>query len=204
MKKTKYIGLIKLTSLLLCLGLLFLAGCTAGRHIIRSTAEFDIAYDTSRLIKFEIELESGAIIAGQLEPLAAPVTVRNFITLAESGYYNGKSFNYVVADKIVMCSSPEDNPPYNIYGEFSDNGWQNTIGHQRGVLSMGRSDEDYNSAYSSFFILLENRSYYNGSYAAFGEITSGLGNLDAVSQVEVEGTTPVVEQVIKEIRILGN
>ncbi len=149
-------------------------------------------------------MEDGAVIEGELYPLVAPVTVRNFVTLAESGYYNGTTFNRVIADKLIRCSGTGEAAPYHIRGEFEDNGWNNTMSHLRGTLSMSHVADEYDSGYSTFFILLENRTYYDGEYAAFGQITSGLIYCDEISRVEVEGTTPVEAQTIREINILGN
>ena len=181
-----------------------ISGCVKKTPVISNPNDLPVDYDTSRIIKFEIEMEDGSVMSGELYPLEAPITVRNFVTLAESGYYNGTQFSRIIADKIVQCFGPDEEDPYHIYGEFKDNGWRNTISHVRGTLSMSHVAEQYDSAYSSFFILLENRTYYDGDYAAFGRITDGLIVADKLSRVEVNDTTPVEPQVIKEIRILGN
>ena len=200
MKKT----VIKLTALLLVLALvLLLPGCGKS-NVITNPDDLPIDYDTSRLIKFEIELEDGSIVSGELYPLAAPITVRNFVTLVEDGYYNGKTFDRVICDKLVQCSGTGEKP-YTIRGEFQDNGWKNTLSHLRGTISMSHIGDKMDSAYGTFFVLLENRTYYDGEYAAFGRITDGLIYLDHTSRVEVENeTSPVEPQIIKEIRILGN
>lgn len=183
---------------------LMLPGCTERVRVITDPNDFDIAYDTSRLIKFEIVMEDDSVIEGELYPLAAPITVRNFVTLAESGYYNGTSFNRVISDKLIQCSGTGEAAPYRIRGEFKDNGWKNTLSHLRGTLSMSHVAGENDSAYSTFFILLEDRTYYDGEYATFGKITSGLINCDNISRVEVDGTSPVEPQTIREINILGN
>ncbi len=183
---------------------LMLPGCAEKVRVITNPNDFDIAYDTSRLIKFEIVMEDGAVVEGELYPLVAPITVRNFVTLAESGYYNGTAFNRVISDKLIQCSGTGEPAPYKIRGEFKENGWKNTLSHLRGTLSMSHVQDEYDSAYSTFFILLEDRTYYDGDYAAFGRITSGLINCDMISRVEVDGTSPVEPQTIREINILGN
>ncbi len=183
---------------------LLLPGCAEKVRVITNPNDFDIAYDTSRLIKFEIVMEDDAVIEGELYPLVAPITVRNFVTLAESGYYNGTKFNRVIADKLIQCSGTGEPAPYRIRGEFEENGWKNTLSHLRGTISMSHVEGENDSAYSTFFILLENRTYYDGDYAAFGRITSGLINCDLISRVEVDGTSPIEPQTIREINILGN
>lgn len=188
-----------------CVLCLTLAACQNQRNVIRSASEIQIDYDTSRLIQFEIEMDSGAVIGGDLYPLSAPITVRNFVKLCEEGYYDGTQFDYVISDKIVMCNGQnEESTPYTIYGEFSANNWFNNLLHYKGTMSMARKDSDYDSAYAKFFIILENRTNYNGEYASFGKITSGYANLEAISKVDVDGTSPLAPQVIKTIRILGN
>ena len=183
---------------------LLLPGCAEKVRVITNPNDLEIPYDTSRLIKFEIVMEDDSVIEGELYPLVAPITVRNFVTLAESGYYNGTTFNRVIADKIIQCSGTGEEAPYRIRGEFEENGWKNTLSHLRGTLSMSHVDGDNDSGYGTFFILLENRTYYDGDYAAFGKITSGLINCDLISRVEVDGTSPVEPQTIREINILGN
>ena len=184
---------------------LVLTACVPTPRVIMSANEIDIDYDTSRYILFEIEMESGAKLGGELYPLNAPLTVRNFVKLCDEGYYDGTEFDYIIANKIIMCSGQdEQTPPYTIFGEFSSNNWKNGILHEKNTISMARKDDDYNSAYSKFFILLENRQSYNGKYAGFGKIVSGIPNLEIISNVDVEGTSPVEPQIIKSIRILGN
>ncbi len=193
---------IVIATTVLCLTL---AACQSQRKVIRSANEIDIDYDTSRLIQFEIEMEGGAVIGGDLYPLNAPITVRNFVKLCEEGYYDGTEFDYVISDKIVMCNGQkEETTPYTIFGEFSSNNWRNGLTHYKGTMSMARKNNDYDSAYAKFFILLENRTSYDGEYASFGKITSGYANLETISKVDVNGTAPLAPQVIQTIRILGN
>ena len=199
-------GIVLITSVLLvtCLCML-LTACSGGGKVIMSAKEIEIDYDTSRIIQFCIEMESGAQIEGDLYPLNAPITVRNFVKLCDESYYDGTEFDYVIANRMIMCSGKdEDRPPYTIYGEFSANKWLNSMPHYSGTVSMTHKDDDYNSAYSKFFIILENRSDFNGEYASFGKITSGFANLEAISKVSVDGTTPLEPQTIKTIKILGN
>lgn len=192
------------TALLIFVLCVTLTAC-GKENVIYSPEQIEIDYDTSRVIEFEIEMESGAKIGGDLYPLNAPLTVRNFIKLCEEGHYDGTSFDYVIADKIIMCSGKdEDDPPYTIYGEFSKNNYLNTLPHYKGTFSMMHQPDDYDSAYSKFFVILENRDKYNGEYATFARVTSGFANIEAISKVDVDGTSPVMPQTIKSIRILGS
>ena len=95
---------------------------------------------------------------------------------------------------------------YSIRGEFSENGWNNRLQHVRGTMSMARWSDDMNSADAQFFIMCKTYYSYDKSYAAFATITSGMGYIENLSNVEVkeDGQTPVEPIVIETIRILGN
>ena len=194
-------GLIGLTVLLL------LAGCSRSLPVITDPDDFDLPYDLTKTVKFEIVMESGAVMEGELYPKIAPITVRNFIKLADDGFYDGLTFHRVVADTLIQGGDPKGDgtggPGYTILGEFSDNGWNNTLKHKRGVLSMARA-ADYNSAGSQFFIVLDDRTVWDGEYAAFGKLTSGLKAADAISEAAATDERPENPEVIREINILGN
>ena len=206
-------ALIKKRGKMLCAGmaclmaLLLLAGCAKSLPVITDADDFDLPYDLTKTVKFEIVMESGEVMEGELYPKIAPITVRNFIKLADEGFYDGLTIHRAVAGKLIQGGDPNGDgtggPGYTIWGEFADNGWNNTLKHKRGVLSMARTT-DYNGAGSQFFIVLEDNSSWNDEYAAFGKITSGLKVADAIGDVEVNGETPVEPVVIKEINILGN
>lgn len=182
-----------------------------------------------------IEIENFGTIKLELYPDVAPNTVTNFIKLANNGYYNGKKFYRIISDFMIQGGSEsatsQEGPKlsdikedgadtkYTIKGEFIANGFEkNTIRHERGVISMARADysslgmyeEGYNSAGADFFIMTENNSGLNGSYAAFGKMIEGYEVLDAVAAVEVkasseeegaEVSTPVEAPVIKSISV---
>ena len=179
-----------------------LSGCGKKLKIISSADELPIDYNTSRTIFFEIVMEDGNVIEGELYPKIAPITVRNFITLAESGHYDGVRFNRTVPGVLIQTSADSD-PDYCIRAEVSKNGWNNTIKHVRGTISMARKNE-YDTAYDSFFILLDKRSNYNGEYAAFGQITSGMKYVEEYANAEAEGEYTTEDIIIKTINILGN
>ena len=179
-----------------------LSGCQQKTKVITSIDELPIDYNTSKTIFFEIVMEDGNVMEGELYPKIAPITVRNFVTLAESGYYDGVCFGRTVDDVLIQTTGGAEGY-YCIRAEVSKNGWNNTIDHDRGVISMARKTE-YDTAYSSFFILLDARRNYNGEYAAFGKITSGLKYADEYSRAEGEGEYTTEEIKIKTINILGN
>lgn len=135
-----------------------------------------------------IEMENGKIIKLELYPKIAPESVENFIELANSGFYNGLTFHRTIPGFMAQGGDPAGNgtggPNYSIYGEFSENGFNNSLKHVRGVLSMARSDEN-NSAGSQFFIMVEDAEYLDGLYAAFGKVTEGIEVVDEIVNTEV-------------------
>ncbi len=181
-----------------------------------------------------MEIEGLGTMKIELYPDQAPNTVKNFITLANRGFYDGLTFHRIVKDFMVQggdkdgtgSGSPtmadlkdggSDTENYAIKGEFVQNGFnQNTIRHEKGVISMARSDysqlglyeEGYNSAGSQFFIMTEDNSSLNGYYAAFGKVIEGMDVLDKLNETKVEkaedgeeASTPVDPPVIKSVRV---
>lgn len=135
-----------------------------------------------------IEMNDGKIIKIELYPKIAPESVENFIELASSGFYNGLTFHRTIPGFMAQGGDPLGNgtggPDYSIYGEFSENGFENSLKHVRGVLSMARSSEN-NSAGSQFFIMVEDTPSLDGLYAAFGKVTEGMDVVDEIVNTEV-------------------
>ena len=134
-----------------------------------------------------IEMEDGDIIRLELYPEIAPNTVRNFISLANSNFYNGTIFHRVIKGFMIQGGDPEGTgmggPDYSIYGEFSKNNFPNDLKHEKGVISMARTN-DKNSAGSQFFIMHEDTSSLNGDYAAFGKVLEGMDVVDKIANTE--------------------
>ncbi len=140
-----------------------------------------------------------------LNPASAPNTVANFVTLANDGYYNGLIFHRIIEDFMVQGGDPTGTgmggPEYSIYGEFKSNGFDNEISHERGVISMARSQHP-NSAGSQFFICHKDASFLDGDYAAFGKLISGETALDALATTKtLQGDRPEVDCVITSITV---
>ena len=152
-----------------------------------------------------IEMESGAVMTGELYPELAPNTVNNFIELANSGFYDGLIFHRVIPGFMIQGGCPQGTgtggPGYSIKGEFAANGFKNDLKHERGVLSMARA-MDPNSAGSQFFIMVANAPHLDGQYAAFGKITEGMEVADAiVGQPRNMMDKPDKPQVMKKVTI---
>ena len=143
----------------------------------------------------------------QLDGTQAPITVANFISLIEDGFYNGLTFHRIIDGFMIQGGDPEGTgrggSGTNIVGEFSANGVNNTISHTRGVISMARS-QDMNSASSQFFICDADSPHLDGQYAAFGYVLKGMNVVDYIADNAVvqdaNGTVlsqnqPVIEKI---------
>ncbi|WP_313996772.1 peptidylprolyl isomerase [uncultured Paenibacillus sp.] len=130
-----------------------------------------------------IETDGGKLITIELYPELAPNTVNNFISLVNKGFYDGTVFHRVIPGFMIQGGDPDGTgmggPGYGIAGEFSGNGFPNDLKHERGVISMARA-QDPNSAGSQFFIMVADAPYLDGSYAAFGKVTSGMEAVDEI------------------------
>ena len=158
----------------------------------------------------QIEVENYGTINVELDADTAPISVTNFINLANQGFYNGLTFHRIIKGFMIQGGDPEGTgnggSPNKIKGEFSANGVRNDIDHVRGVISMARATS-YDSASSQFFIVHQDSPHLNGMYAAFGHVTSGMEVVDKIcNTVKVEdnnGTTLKENQpIIKSIKVL--
>ena len=153
-----------------------------------------------------IEMENGDVMKGELYPEIAPETVANFEKLVNEGFYDGLTFHRVIPGFMIQGGCPLGNgtggPGYGIKGEFSANGFENNLKHDRGVLSMARA-MDPNSAGSQFFIMVEKAPHLDGSYAAFGRIIEGMEAADTiVNQKRNMMDKPNVPQVMNTVKIV--
>ena len=152
-----------------------------------------------------ITMENGDVLKAELYPEIAPNTVNNFISLVQKGYYDGLIFHRVIKGFMIQGGCPDGTgmggPGYSIRGEFSQNGFENNLKHDAGVLSMARTMMP-NSAGSQFFIMHQAAPHLDGAYAAFGKITEGM---DVVNRIAEEDTDysdrPLDEQKIKSMTV---
>ncbi|MDD2217822.1 MAG: peptidylprolyl isomerase [Eubacteriales bacterium] len=153
----------------------------------------------------KIEMENGDVMKGELYEDKAPETVKNFISLAEEGFYDGLIFHRVIPGFMIQGGCPQGvgtgGPGYSIKGEFAANGFENDLAHTRGVLSMARA-MDPNSAGSQFFIMVADAPHLDGQYAAFGRIIEGMDAADSIVGVACGyNDKPKDDQRIKKITI---
>ena len=152
------------------------------------------------------EMENGGKMVAELYPEIAPNSVNNFISLVKSGFYNGLIFHRVIPGFMIQGGCPQGTgmggPGYTIKGEFSGNGFkQNTLKHDRGVLSMARAMHP-NSAGSQFFIMVEKAPHLDGQYAAFGKVIEGMEVADAIVSVQTDySDRPKQDQRMKSVTV---
>jgi len=159
----------------------------------------------------KIEMDDGGVITFELYPNLAPESVKNFVSLARQGFYDGLKFHRIISGFMVQGGCPDGsgggNPGYSILGEFADNGVDNNLNHNRGVMSMARGS-DFNSAGSQFFICHGDPLFLDGGYAAFGMVTDGMDVVDMIANTPNNGdngsVAPADMPVIKAISINGN
>lgn len=156
------------------------------------------------LIKFT--MENGDIMEAELYPDIAPITVNNFIGLIGKKFYDGLIFHRVIKGFMIQGGDPlgagYGGPGYSIKGEFSENGVENNIKHEAGVLSMARS-ADPDSAGSQFFIIHKASPHLDGSYAAFGKIIKGMDVVNRIAETKVDyQDKPLSPQVLKSVTVL--
>lgn len=152
-----------------------------------------------------IKMKSGGVIKAELYPEIAPNTVNNFISLVKRGFYNGLIFHRVIPGFMIQGGCPLGNgtggPDYSIKGEFSANGFENSLKHTAGVLSMARA-MDPNSAGSQFFLMTEDSPHLDGQYAAFGKVIEGMDVVKEIVKVKRDGgDKPYEDQVIEEMTV---
>ena len=152
-----------------------------------------------------ITMNNDEKIVIELEPTTAPNTVANFVSLVEEGYYNGLIFHRVIPGFMIQGGDPTGNgsggPGYAIEGEFSKNGFENKLKHERGVISMART-QDPNSAGSQFFIMVAESTQLDGEYAAFGKVLEGMETVDAIVAAERDGADkPLADQQMKTVEV---
>ena len=148
----------------------------------------------------------------ELYPEKAPKTVENFLKLCNEGFFEGLIFHRVIQGFMIQGggfdTSMKQKPAKPIVGEFKANGFaQNDLHHDRGVLSMARTN-DPNSASSQFFIMHAEAGYLDGQYAAFGELTSGFDVLDAVANTRTHSVgwyddVPKEAIVIEKVEVIA-
>lgn len=157
----------------------------------------------------EITVKDYGTISVELDADAAPISVTNFVKLAEEGFYDGLTFHRIIDGFMIQGGDPlgtgMGDSDETIKGEFSANGVENNLSHTRGAISMARA-QNYDSASSQFFIVHEDSTFLDGQYACFGYVTEGIEVVDAICEaVPVTDNNGTVEKanqpVIESIKV---
>ncbi len=190
----------KIVSLLLCTVVLFSMLIMTGCSSAPTENLGDVVY-------VEIDMQDGSYIKLELYPNIAPITVANFVDLVNADFYDGIIFHRVISGFMIQGGDPTGTgmggSEETIKGEFLSNGVQNSISHERGVISMARTMQSNNSASSQFFIMHQTATQLDGDYAAFGRVIEGLETVDAIASVATDSSDkPLAPQTIKTIRVI--
>ena len=155
----------------------------------KETQVFDLEKEDLSTLEAVLETSKGEMVFG-FHPDKAPGHVRNFLDLAQKGFYDGTAFHRVVRGFMIQGGCPNTvagaagspgtgGPGHRVDAEFND------IPHDRGVVSMARS-QDPNSAGSQFFVIHDRAPHLDGQYTAFGLVKKGLDVLDEIASAEVD------------------
>lgn len=173
---------------------LLLTGCKKTKSEIKEDL-LNINYNSNRNIvdlkQYSTEnpvaalyIEKYGTIVIELYPEYAPNTVNNFISLIKSGFYDNNTLHRLVKGFVLQGGDPTGTgmggPDYTIKGEFSKNGVNNELKHKKGIVSMARTANSYDSAGSQFFIMLDEATHLDGEYAAFGKVIDGWNNIEKI------------------------
>lgn len=150
-------------------------------------------------------MENGDVFKAELYPEIAPNTVNNFISLIGRNFYDGLIFHRVIRGFMIQGGDPEGSgmggPGYSIKGEFSQNGVENDLKHEEGVLSMARSMNP-DSAGSQFFVMHKHSPHLDGSYAAFGKVIEGMEAVNRIAETCTDySDRPLEDQIIKSVTV---
>ncbi len=192
MRKKRIISVV----LLVLLSALFISGCGEKGEVNNVEHTF-----------VEIELKKGGNIVVELMPEYAPKTVAFFLELVADKYYDGLTFHRAVEDFMIQGGSPNGDGiggcGRTVKGEFKSNGFDNTLSHTRGVISMARTNVK-DSASGQFFIMHGDADYLDGNYAAFGKVVEGMEFVDEIAVMPTSNQILIDKPVIKSVKVLKN
>lgn len=152
-----------------------------------------------------VTMKSGDVIKAELYPEIAPNSVNNFISLIQKKFYDGLIFHRVIKGFMIQGGCPDGTgmggPGYSIKGEFSQNGFSNSLKHTEGVLSMARAQHP-DSAGSQFFIMHKNSPHLDGAYAAFGKVIEGMDAVNKIAETKTDWSDrPMEPQVMESVTV---
>lgn len=184
-------------------------GCSLKNMFVRENKAIEYLSGKHNI---EIKVKDYGIIKVELDADTAPITVTNFIDLVNEKFYDGLTFHRIIEGFMIQGGDPDANgtggSDETIKGEFIANGIPNDISHTRGVISMAREGDSYDSASSQFFIMHKDYTGLDGYYAAFGHVTQGIEVVDKIAKVTSEPESGFVDYerqpVIEYIKVIEN
>lgn len=193
--------------IILVIMLLLVTGCSLKSMFIRENEKIEYLSGKHNI---EMKVKDYGIIKLELDADTAPITVTNFIGLVNDGFYDGLTFHRIVEGFMIQGGDPDANgtggSEKEIKGEFIANGIPNDILHKRGVISMARRSDSYDSASSQFFIMHKDNESLDNYYAAFGHVTSGMDVVDKIAKIDSEPESGFVDYdrqpVIEYIKVV--
>ena len=188
----------------LIVGVLEMKNTMADKNLRRTASDYGITLLNEDMAYYvDVTVEDYGKITILLDQEEAPLTAANFVSLAQSGFYDGLTFHRIMEGFMMQGGDPEGDGTGGsdkvIPGEFASNGYKNGLSHKRGTVSMARTEEP-NSASSQFFIMQEDNKSLDGKYAAFGQVVEGMDIVDAIcadaKPTDDNGTIPADDQPV--------
>lgn len=199
---------------ILVLGVLIvmiLAACGKEEVDLTTGVVDGIKYEETESVttNIKIEMNNQDLILLELYPDSAPLTVENFQKLVKDKFYDGTKFHRVMENFMIQAGrSAHGKTAESIKGEFLNNGVDNYVLHEKGVISMARRGDDMDSASSEFFIMHKKDTFLDRDYATFGKVIAGMSTVDKIAKTPVDKSdpnfpVPLTDQVIKSIRFIN-
>lgn len=182
-----------------------LAACSNEEEATTEETNTSYAEDVTENPVVTITMENDEQIVVELEPKVAPNTVANFVSLIEDDFYDGTTFHRVIPDFMIQGGDPDGTgmggPGYRIAGEFTNNDFDNSLKHERGVISMARTN-DPDSGGSQFFIMVADAESLDNEYASFGRVLEGMEVVDRIVAAERDASDkPLADEVMKDVEV---
>ena len=215
-RQTRFLIIITLALVALVVGIIVISVAIANRVIydLADKKSYTVSETATNYVKLNVSYtdddgkkHNGDIIV-KLAPETAPITVANFQKLVGEGFYDGLTFHRVIENFMIQGGDPEGTglggSDTKIKGEFSENGVNNPIKHERGVISMARGSYSMDSASSQFFIVHKTYPSLDGKYAAFGHVVFGMTSVDGIATIATDSNDKPLNNAIIESAVFVN
>ena len=215
-KQTRLLIIVTVALVALVVGIIVISVAIANRVIydLADKKSYTVSETATNYVKLNVSYtddegkkHNGDIIV-KLDPTSAPITVANFQKLVGEGFYDGLTFHRVIENFMIQGGDPEGTglggSDTKIKGEFSENGVNNPIKHERGVISMARGSYSMDSASSQFFIVHKTYPSLDGKYAAFGHVVFGMTSVDGIATVATNSNDKPLREAKIESAVFVN